>query len=258
MHEAIDACEDDSDSSMSSLRLSSASNASRRSSRDSDRIRDRPQGEQKSSRDGRSARHPNASSARQSFGQNDKRSRWGGSSTSSTARPGPSRQADSNSGRSMLEYFSGVSSQAKPPLPPRPPRRIEQPRHPGRLGTKELGPHAFEDSMPAEVRRRLLNDALPQRSNRIGRDGRIIKATFIENETVGLVPILADICARSRSTERTYFCHRSVRHVHKIRCEGNFCGYWNVQMMCSFLKDNAGESLRRLRGSSASVDNQFR
>ena len=152
-----------------------------------------------------------------------------------------SQKGNANSGRSLLDYFSGNSTHGRPQLPPRPPRRIEQPRQPGRLGTKELGPHAFEKVMPAEVRRRLLEDGLPRQTNRIGRDGRIVKETFVENETSGLIPVLGDLCARARSTEVAYFCHRSVRHIHKIRCEGNFCGYWNIQMMSSFLADNSGD-----------------
>ena len=148
-----------------------------------------------------------------------------------------SHQSETNSrgyGRSLLDYFSGTSYYGPPPQR----RRIREPREPGRLGKRELGPHAFEKSMPFDVRRTLLNDAIPYYTNRIGRDGRLIKEMTVDNETSGLIHILADLCALDSTTEATYFCNPSVKHVRKLRCDGNFCGYWNVQMLVSYLDHN--------------------
>jgi len=135
-------------------------------------------------------------------------------------------------GRSLLDYFTGSSTVGRQPPQH---RRIREPREPGRLGRRELGPHAYEKSMPEQVRRSLIRDAEPYYTNRIGRDGKLHREATVDNETKGLVPILADICALDRSTMATYLCDPSVRHVFKLRCDGNFCGYWNIQMLLSYL-----------------------
>ncbi|KAK4569953.1 hypothetical protein LTR86_002923 [Recurvomyces mirabilis] len=132
------------------------------------------------------------------------------------AKSDPGRQAKLQKSRSrrpktpsassaptLLEYFSGSStlggSQSKK-------SKIVLP--PGRLGRRELGPHAFEKRMPDQVRRHLLEDGRPRHINRIGAD---------ENEV-------------------TYLCRPSVNHVSKLRCDGNFCGYWNIQMLLTYLR----------------------
>lgn len=89
--------------------------------------------------------------------------------------------------------------------------------------------------MPPTVRHHLLNDAQPYHTNRIGSDGRLTRTRVIENETGGLVPILADLCAIDKDTLTSYFCHPALKHIHKLRCDGNFCGYWNIQMVLSQL-----------------------
>lgn len=244
LHEAIDASEDGTEGTRGAGRRGDASKSMQRSRSPStlgSRFESSAEVNNNRSRDTNSSDDSSSAGQSRSSGSARQRNRWEGRSSTSSKRSSPLKQANSSSGRSLLHYFSGSSAHGgRPPLPPRPPRPIEQPRQPGRLGTKELGPHAFEKTMPAEVRRRLLNDALPRRSNRIGRDGAIIKETFIENETAGLIPVLADLCGRSRTTESAYFCHRSVCHINKIRCDGNFCGYWNIQMMSSFLADDSG------------------
>lgn len=227
-HEAVDASEDDVEGARMSGRQ--AGEGRSRSAR-------------KTISDESSSDDSTSKSNSRSTGSSSQCNQWeGGSRGSSTPRSTTSRTTGTSSSRSLLDYFSGTSNHGRPPLPPRPPRRIEEPRHPGRLGKAELGPHAFEDKMPAEVRRRLINDALPRQANRIGRDGRIIKDSIIDNETEGLICVLADFCGRARSTEVAYFSHPSTRHIHKIRCDGNFCGYWNIQMMSSFLAHNAGNT----------------
>jgi hypothetical protein len=104
----------------------------------------------------------------------------------------------------------------------------------GRLGTKELGPHAFEKNMPREVRRVLENASKPSYECRIGPDGKLIREAIVYNETPRPVPILADLSTHDPNTTIAYFCHKSVKHVHKLRCDGNFCGYWNIQMLLSY------------------------
>ncbi|KAK5105885.1 hypothetical protein LTR62_001944 [Meristemomyces frigidus] len=131
----------------------------------------------------------------------------------------------------LLDYFSGKSvhgtAARRPPKSKLPP---------GRLGRRELGPHAFGKRMPDQVRRHLLSDAQPRQINGIGTDGKLVRRTVIENENAGLIPVLADLCSRDNGTTITYLCHPSVKHVRKLRCDGNFCGYWNIQMVLTYLR----------------------
>lgn len=144
-------------------------------------------------------------------------------------------------GNTLLHYFSGTfssqsrssgrsSSQTTYRLIRKEPRRA-----PGRLGKRELGPYAFEESMPTEIRRQLVEGS-SRRVNRISRNGRVIEETIFPNQTSGVIPVLADMCALEPKTAATYFCHPSTRHIHKIQCRGNFCGYWSIQVLLSYLQ----------------------
>ena len=132
---------------------------------------------------------------------------------------------------SILDYFSGNSVHGKIQ-----PKTHQPPRHPGRLGKRELGPHAFEQSMPPDVRLKLLNSAAPHSVHTIGNDGKLVRESVVDNETAGIVPILADLCARDDDTKVTYLCNPSVKHIREIYCDGNFCGYWSVQMVLTYLQ----------------------
>jgi zinc finger-containing ubiquitin peptidase 1 len=90
--------------------------------------------------------------------------------------------------------------------------------------------------MPDHVRKALLKDAEPYR--RIHSDGSRSREFYADNETRGVIPILADICNIDPMTKATYLCHPSTRHIVKIRCDGNFCGYWNIQMMLTYLNSH--------------------
>jgi hypothetical protein len=128
-----------------------------------------------------------------------------------------------------------------------PKNALKNHRPSGRLGAKELGPYAFEKSMPREVRRTLGNASKPSYECRIGADGRLIREAIVHNETPRPIPILADLSAHDPNTTAAYFCHKSVKHVHKLKCDGNFCGYWNIQMLLSYrlarIEDSAHSNL---------------
>ena len=72
--------------------------------------------------------------------------------------------------------------------------------------------------------------------NRIGRDGRLIKYEQVQNETPGIIPILAQLSALDRTVERAYYCHPSTLHVGKTPGEGSFCGYRNIHMLLSYIQ----------------------
>ncbi|KAF2163503.1 hypothetical protein M409DRAFT_26115 [Zasmidium cellare ATCC 36951] len=133
---------------------------------------------------------------------------------------------------SILSFFSGTSTHGRSTTV----RRIHEPKAPGRLGKKELGPHAFEKRMPDDVREHLIHGAKPQYVQRISRSGRLVREAYVPNETVGLIPILADLCSLEEDTRATYFCHPCVRHIQKLQCDGNFCGYWNIQVLLTYIQ----------------------
>lgn len=152
----------------------------------------------------------------------------------------------------ILEYFagrpaSGRGSRNATSSPAKPKRKLP----PGRLGRRELGPHAFEREMPDHVHRRLMNDALPKLINVLNKSGGMTRKAIIDNETEGLIPLLADLCGRDRDIKVTYLCSPAVKHIRKLRCDGNFCGYWNIQMLLSYLQGT--NSLPQLRGRIPNV-----
>lgn len=101
--------------------------------------------------------------------------------------------------------------------------------------------------MPPPVRRCLKNASKPSYECRIGPSGKLIRDAIVIKETPRPIPILADLSALDPTVEIAYFSHKSVKHVHKLKCDGNFCGYWNIQMLLSYrlarIEDPAHSSL---------------
>lgn len=141
------------------------------------------------------------------------------------------RDKSPRKGTSLLSFFTSTSTHSRSTV-----RKFYEPKTPGRLGKKELGPYAFEKRMPDDVREYLIYGAKPQYVQRIGRDGRLVREGFVPNETVNLIPALANLCSLEEDTKATYLCHPSTRHIRKLYCEGNFCGYWNVQVLMTYVQ----------------------
>ncbi|MCJ1472855.1 hypothetical protein MMC13_001504 [Lambiella insularis] len=105
-----------------------------------------------------------------------------------------------------------------------------------RLGRSELGPHAFEDRMPAWLRKQLERGAPVTIVNQLAPNGQIIRVETVANETRGIVPVLAQLCEQDPALSKVFLCHPSVKHVVKMAKEGGFCGYRNIQMLVSFIQ----------------------
>ncbi|KAM0719360.1 hypothetical protein Q7P37_005265 [Cladosporium fusiforme] len=146
------------------------------------------------------------------------------SSSPSTKSAGSKKSGSSKAPPSSV---SSVSSSARP-------KDALKERQNGRLGKKELGPYAFEKAMPPKVRRALENASKPSYECRIGPTGRVQREGIVYNQTPRPIPMLADLSALDPTVETAYFCHKSVKHVHKLMVDGNFCGYWNIQMLLSY------------------------
>lgn len=105
------------------------------------------------------------------------------------------------------------------------------------LQRSELGPYANEKQMPSWLRKLLERGAKRTRSNRIAPDGTLHKYESVENETPGIVPVLARLCRQDKSVGRAFLCNPNVYHVSKMSMEGSFCGYRNIQMLISYIKE---------------------
>ena len=107
--------------------------------------------------------------------------------------------------------------------------------------------------MPEWLRRQLEHGARITITNRIGQDGRLIRTETIANEYQGIIPVLAQLCEQDPSVSRVYFCNPNVTHVVKMAKEGGFCGYRNIQMMISYIRDARSEGYRIFHGRLPSV-----
>ncbi|KAJ4366936.1 hypothetical protein N0V83_007466 [Neocucurbitaria cava] len=117
----------------------------------------------------------------------------------------------------------------------------------------ELGPHAWEDRMPRWLHDQL--DAGPKITvvNRIGRDGRLIKQEQVQNETPGIIPILAQLSALDHSVKNAYYCHPSTLHIGKTPKEGGFCGYRNIQMLLSYIQGAKAQGHEEFPGRTPGI-----
>ncbi|KAL1842500.1 hypothetical protein VTJ49DRAFT_5106 [Mycothermus thermophilus] len=84
-----------------------------------------------------------------------------------------------------------------------------------RLGRSELGLFAHEERMPNWL------------ASYLRKHGQVVSH--------GIVDVVASLLEQSKQTEYAYVCHPSVQHISRLKYEGGFCGYRNIQMMCSYI-----------------------
>ncbi|KAK6584509.1 hypothetical protein PZA11_002733 [Diplocarpon coronariae] len=104
-----------------------------------------------------------------------------------------------------------------------------------RLGKSELGPHAHEKQMPPWLIKILESDGEIKTTNQLDENGKMRRVKICPNMTAGIVPVLEQLVDQDTEVEYAYFCDPAVKHVSKLRREGGFCGYRNIQMMCSYI-----------------------
>ncbi|KAE8444400.1 hypothetical protein EG329_000600 [Mollisiaceae sp. DMI_Dod_QoI] len=119
-----------------------------------------------------------------------------------------------------------------------------------RLGKSELGPHAHEKQMPAWLVELLKGDGAMRTTNQLERGGRMRRVRYCPNQTAGIVDVLEQCLDQDESTAYAYICDPAVKHVSKLKKEGKavpisnrallikkggFCGYRNIQVMCSYI-----------------------
>ncbi|KAF2490310.1 DUF1671-domain-containing protein [Lophium mytilinum] len=122
-----------------------------------------------------------------------------------------------------------------------------------RLGKAELGPFAWEEKMPKWLHRQLEQGPRISLVNRIGRDGRLVRQEEVQNETPGLIPILAQLSAVDRTVQAAYYCHPAILHIGKTPNEGGFCGYRNIQMLVSYIQGARAQGYDEFTGRTPGI-----
>jgi len=107
--------------------------------------------------------------------------------------------------------------------------------------------------MPEWLRRQLELGAKVSILNQISQDGRLVRVETIANEFHGIILVLGQLCEQDPALSRVYLCHPDVTHVVKMAKEGGFCGYRNIQMLISYIRDARSEGHQRLSGRLPSI-----
>ena len=107
--------------------------------------------------------------------------------------------------------------------------------------------------MPDWLRKELEIGAKVKVTNQITPDGRLLRIEDIANEVRGVIPVIAQLCEQDSTVSRAYLCHSEVTHVVKLAKEGGFCGYRNIQMMTSYIRDARSEGYQHFQGRLPSV-----
>ena len=97
----------------------------------------------------------------------------------------------------------------------------------------------------------LKRDGELENVSRKDEDGKMKKVRICPNQTEKILPVLKRLLQQDHETRYAYLCHPAVRHVSKLKKEGKtsppmnsclrlivaggFCGYRNIQSLCSYI-----------------------
>lgn len=112
--------------------------------------------------------------------------------------------------------------------------------------------------MPHDMFVRLQKGAKRRRIQHISSSGQLCSTFEVENEVRLMIPVLERLLAGDGTVAYSWLCHERALHVHKMKDEGHFCGYRNIQMMLSFILSTnttgASEVVARLVSSGLAPD----
>ncbi|GKZ27971.1 hypothetical protein AbraCBS73388_007822, partial [Aspergillus brasiliensis] len=83
--------------------------------------------------------------------------------------------------------------------------------------------------------------------------GTLRKREAVENETRDIIPVLARLCEQDKSVQRAFFCSPKVHQISKIPKEGGFCGYRNIQMLITYMKETQIPGHERFPGELPTI-----
>lgn len=102
--------------------------------------------------------------------------------------------------------------------------------------------------MPPELWKKLLDGPKVTKTRKIARNGTLITQEVVENETAGLIPVIAQLSSNDRDVREAYLCNPAVAHIFAPNKEGGFCGYRNIQMLASYLQGTKAEGFDKFPG----------
>lgn len=89
--------------------------------------------------------------------------------------------------------------------------------------------------MPDPIRKLLAKENQSQVST-IGANGRLVKGVQQHvNRTRNVVPLLGSLLEADTDVKEAWLCSDTVQYIYKLKGEGSFCGYRNMQMMLSYV-----------------------
>ena len=89
--------------------------------------------------------------------------------------------------------------------------------------------------------------------NQISANGTVVRVEAVANETPGLVPVLARLSYQDPSVDHAFYCSPGVHHIAKMPKEGGFCGYRNIQMMISYIREARTPGYQHFPGKTPSI-----
>ena len=107
--------------------------------------------------------------------------------------------------------------------------------------------------MPPWLRRMLEDGAKVTIYNQISPNGTVMRVEAVANETPGLVPVLARLSYQDTTVDHAFYCSPEVHHVAKMPKEGGFCGYRNIQMMISYIREAQAPGHKHFPGKTPSI-----
>lgn len=90
--------------------------------------------------------------------------------------------------------------------------------------------------MPHSVLRILERDSKVKVTTTIGTNGTLVRQESVNNQTPGILPVLAQLFEQDHMVSKVYLCHPGVRHVAKTSGAAGFCGYQTTQMLISYIR----------------------
>jgi hypothetical protein len=107
--------------------------------------------------------------------------------------------------------------------------------------------------MPSWLHQLLLTDGFPTTITKISTSGGLKTTETIENYASGVIPVVEQLLQQDSSTAHAYTCHPSVVHISKLKAEGGFCGYRNIQMLASYIVANQSQGYYHFKDKIPSI-----
>lgn len=94
---------------------------------------------------------------------------------------------------------------------------------------------------------------MPRTTTKLNSSGGIKTVTKIGNYVPGVMPVIEILIEQDPETAYAYTCHRSVEHISKLKNEGGFCGYRNIQMLTSYIVNNRSQGYYHFKEKIPSI-----